>query len=107
MARRETHLKAAKKHGRKAVAELRHMTADSALHWVLSHKSRVAQFRRAVKGTRAQRPLDRLLALIREEATATPKRRARPAPRRARKRKPARAARRRSSRFVPPVFMIG
>lgn len=78
MPRTDTHLGAAKRHGRKAVAELRHMTADSALYWVLAHKTRVAQFRRAVKGTRAAKPFDQLLAMIRDQATPI----ARPAPRR-------------------------
>lgn len=103
MSKRESHLGAARKHGRKAVAELRHMTADSALHWVLSHRRRVAEFRRSVKGTRAARPLEQLLKLIREEATALP----RPV---ARKRTPARARRRRTvsaRRFLTPPFMIG
>lgn len=103
MSKRESHLGAARKHGRKAMAELRHMTADSALYWVLSHRRRVAEFRRSVKGTRAAKPLDQLLALIREEASALP----RPA---SRKRKPVRARRRRKTalqRFIAPPFMIG
>ena len=48
MSKRESHLGAARKHGRKAIAELRQMTADSALYWVLSHRRRVAEFRRLV-----------------------------------------------------------
>lgn len=102
MSKRNSHLGAARVHGRKAVAELRHMTADSALHWVLAHKARVAQFRRAVKGTRAARPLDQLLTLIREEATALP----RPAPRKHKKGVRARR-RRRATRFIAPPFLIG
>ena len=77
MPKRNSHLGAARVHGRRAITELRHMTADSALFWVLGHKRRVAEFRRAVKGTRAARPFDKLLTMIREEATALP----RPAPR--------------------------
>lgn len=105
MPKRETHLGAAKVHGRKAMTELRHMTADSALYWVLSHRRRVAEFRRAVKGTRAAKPFDKLLEMIRDEASALP----RPAPR---KRKAVRArrrtARRRTARrFVAPSFLIG
>lgn len=101
MSKRKSHLGAAKVHGRKAVTELRHMTADSALYWVLSHKSRVAQFRRAVKGTRAARPFDKLLTLIREESTTL----ARPAPRR---RKTVHARRRRpAGRFIAAPFLIG
>jgi len=101
MRKRETHLGAARKHGRVALTELRHMTADSALYWVLSHKARVAQFRRAVKGTRAEKALEQLLARLRAEATPLPRRR--PA------RKVARA-RRRTRRasvgrfFAPPPF---
>lgn len=103
MPKRETHLAAARKHGRTALAELRHMTADSALYWVLSHRGRVAQFRRAVKGTRVEKALDQLLARLRAEAT--------PLPRRAPKRKARRARRRRralpASRFLAPPFLIG
>lgn len=107
MPKRESHLGAARKHGRKAIAELRHMTADSALYWVLSHRRRVAEFRRSVKGTRAAKPLEQLLAMIREEASPLPRSISR-------KRKPARAtarARRRRKtplqRFIAPPFMIG
>jgi hypothetical protein len=100
MSKRETHLGAARIHGRKAINELRHMTADSALYWVLAHKSRVAGFRRAVKGTRAAKPFDKLLAMVRKEASALP----RPAPR---KRKAVRSRRRSTRRFVPPAFLIG
>jgi hypothetical protein len=101
MSKRTSHLGAARAHGRKAVNELRHMTADSALFWVLAHKDRVAKFRRAVKGTRAAKPFDQLLTIIREEATALP--------RRAPKRKAVRARRRRTttSRFIAPPFLIG
>jgi len=100
MSKRETHLGAARIHGRKAINELRHMTADSALYWVLAHKSRVAGFRRAVKGTRAAKPFDKLLAMVRKEASALP----RPAPR---KRKAVRSRRRGTRRFVAPAFLIG
>ena len=102
MQKRENHLGAARKHGRKAVTELRHMTADSALFWVLSHRNRVAGFRRAVKGTAAAKPFDQLLQVIRDVATALP----RPAP----KRKPVRARRHRKAsltRYLAPPFMIG
>ena len=81
MPKRETHLGAARQHGRVAVTELRHMTADAALYWVLSHRGRVAQFRRAVKGTGAERALQQLLARIKSEATALPRRRPRKAAR--------------------------
>lgn len=100
MPKRETHLGAARKHGRIAMSELRHMTADSALYWVLSHRARVAQFRRAVKGTRAEKALDQLLIRLRAEATPLARRRPRKVTR----------ARRRSRRanvgrfFAPPPF---
>jgi hypothetical protein len=101
MSTRKSHLGAAQVHGRKAIRELRHMTADSALFWVLSHKDRVAKFRRSVAGTRAAKPFDQLLALIRKEATALK----RPAPRR---RNAVRARRtRRERRFPIPSFLIG
>lgn len=107
MSKRETHLGAAKKHGRRAVTELRRMTADSALHWVLAHKSRIAQFRRSVKDTRAAKPFDQLLALVRHEASAL----SRPAPRKP-KRKPARTQHRRAARswierVTAPPFAVG
>ena len=101
MSKRNSHLGAARVHGRRAVTELRRMTADSALFWVLAHKDRVAKFRRAVKGTRAARPFDKLLTLIRDEATPL----ARPAPR---KRKATRVRHRRTAgRFIAPPFLIG
>ncbi len=107
MPSRKNHLDAARSHGRKAVNELRHMTADSALFWVLANRGRVAQFRRAVKGTQAAKPLKQLLRLIRDEASALP----RPV---ARKRKAVRAAvrarRRRPvsvSRYFAQPFAIG
>ena len=103
MPTRKNHLDAARGHGRKAVNELRHMTADSALYWVLANRGRVAQFRRAVKGTQAARPLELLLHLIRQEASALP----RPV---ARKRKAVRARRRRPvplTRYLAQPFLIG
>ena len=98
----ETHLGAAKRHGRKAFTELRRMTADSALYWVLAHRSRVAQFKRAIAGTRAEVPFKRLLDAIRGEASALE----RPTPRR---RKATRTRRRRQARRVAalPPFMFG
>ena len=102
MSKRETHLGAARKHGRVALTELRRMTADSALYWVLSHRTRVAQFRRALKGTRARQAFDQLLQRLRTEATPLPRRR---------KHKVVRARRRRRApigRFLaPPLFPIG
>lgn len=106
MSKRKTHLGAARKHGRAALNQLRHMTADSALYWVLSHRTRVAQFRRTVKGTRVEKALDLLLQRIRSEATPLP--RSRP-----RRRKATRTRARRRQRmnigryFAPTVFPIG
>jgi hypothetical protein len=99
MPKRETHLGAARAHGRRAFNELRHMTADSALHWILSHRGRVAQFRRAVRGTRAARPFEQLLKQVREQATALP----RPV---ARKRKATLRRSGRRTRFIATPFMM-
>lgn len=102
MPKRISHLSAAGRHGRRALTELRRASADSALYWVLAHRDRVARFRRAVKGTRAAKPFDQLLQVIRDEATAPRK----PV---ARKRKGVRAkARRRAlARFPSPPFLVG
>ena len=98
MPKRESHLGAARAHGRRALNELRHMTADSALYWILSHRGRVAQFRRAVRGTRAARPFEQLLQRVREQATALP----RPV---VRKRKTARRRKARGG-FIAAPFMM-
>jgi hypothetical protein len=102
MPKRESHLAAARTHGRVAFTELRHMTADAALYWVLSHRTRVAQFRRAVKGTPAAKALDQMLARLRAEATELPRRTAKRKPRRAR-----RHARVSIARFLAPPYAIG
>lgn len=99
MPKPESHLGAARAHGRRALNELRHMTADSALYWILSHRGRVAQFRRAVRGTRAARQFEQLLQQVREQATALP----RPV---ARKRKATRRRSVRRTRFIAPPFMM-
>jgi len=100
----DTHLGAARRHGRKALNELRHMTADSALFWVLGHRSRVAQFKRSIAGTRAEVPFKRLLERIRTEASALQKS---AAPRR-RKATRVRRQRQRAGRAVAlPPFMFG
>jgi hypothetical protein len=102
MSKRNTHLGAARRHGRKAATELRRMTADSALHWILAHKARVAQFRRAIKGTRAASPFDQLLAAIRDEATTLRARK----PRRARRATSRKSVRRRRAgwAFARPAY---
>lgn len=97
MAIRRARLAAARRHGRRALTEIRHLSADAALHWVLSHRTRVARFRRAVSGTRAAPVLDALLAAIHAEATAL----ARPRPRRRRvARRPGRVRRARTPRWL-------
>ena len=103
MPKRKTHLGAARKHGRAALTQLRYMTADSALYWVLSHRSRVAQFRRAVKGTPVEQALDQLLHRIRNEATPLPRPRRRKAVRRARRHRRVNIAK----VLAPPAFPIG
>ena len=103
MPKRKTHLGAARKHGRAALTQLRHMTADSALYWVLSHRTRVAQFRRTVKGTRVEKALDLLLQRIRSEATPLPRPRRRKAVRRARRYRRASVGR----FFAPTAFPLG
>jgi hypothetical protein len=109
---RKTHLAAARGHGRRAVKELRHAAADSALHWILSHKGRVAQFRRAVKGTRAAKAVDTLLQQIREDATRIRSKgtgsRRRAATRRSAARRRAAARRRtaRAARYTPRPFPL-
>lgn len=62
------------------------MAADSALHWVLSHRARLAQLRRAVAGTRAAAALDALIDEIRSSSSRlpAPKRTPRPTQRRTR-----------------------
>ena len=80
MSSRKTHLGAARQHGHKALLELRKLTADSALHWILSHQRRISQFRRAIKGTRAQAPFAQFLAGVRHEATVLPARKSKPKP---------------------------
>lgn len=103
MPKGKTHLTAARRHGKRAITELRHMSADSALYWVLGHKTRVAQFRRAIKGTAAARPFERLLTLIRAEATPLQR-----APRRRKAAgRPARRRRATRRRFVAPAFLVG
>lgn len=94
MSTRNPRLAAARRHGERALSELRHLSADAALYWVLSHRTRVAQLRKAVKGTRAAPAFDALLAAIREESSAVkPARAKRAAPVRHRA-----AARRRTAR---------
>ena len=91
--KRQTHLAAARVHGRRAAFEMRRAAADAALYWVLGHKDRIAKFRRAVKGTRGERTFNTLLDAIREEATSL-RRRAAP------KRKLHRSRRRRTAKFA-------
>jgi hypothetical protein len=51
-----------------AVASMWHQSAIAALHWVSSHRSRVAGFRQAVKDTPMEKALDVALKTLRAEA---------------------------------------
>lgn len=53
---------------KKQVLALRAKAADAALHWVMSHESRVDQFKSAVKGTPVAGAVDKLIALLKSEA---------------------------------------
>lgn len=53
---------------KKQVLALRAKAADAALHWVMSHQSRVNQFKSAVKGTPVAGAVDKLIALLKAEA---------------------------------------
>lgn len=50
------------------VKKLRAKAADAALNWVMSHQSRVDQFKGAVKGTPVAGIVEKLLALLQSEA---------------------------------------
>lgn len=53
---------------KKQILALRAKAADAALHWVMSHESRVNQFKSAVKGTPVAGAVDKLIDLIKAEA---------------------------------------
>lgn len=53
---------------KKQVVALRAKAAEAALSWVMSHESRVEQFRSAVAGTPVAGALDKLLDLLKAEA---------------------------------------
>ncbi len=53
---------------KKQVGALRAKAAEAALSWVMSHESRVEQFRSAVAGTPVAGALDKLLDLLKAEA---------------------------------------
>lgn len=53
---------------KKQILSLRAKAADAALHWVMSHESRVDQFKSAVKGTPVAGAVDKLIDLIKSEA---------------------------------------
>ena len=72
MSKVQSHLKAAKTHSGKAVAELREAIAISALDWVTSHRSRIAAFRRKIKGTSLETALDAVLDEIKAESGTKP-----------------------------------
>lgn len=67
--------------------QLRAKAADAALNWVMSHQSRVDQFKGAVKGTPVAGIVDKLIALLQSEAGAGKKKSAarKPAKKAARK----------------------
>ncbi len=67
------------------ILKLRAKAADAALNWVMSHQSRVDQFKGAVKGTPVAGVVDKLLAILKSEA-GVPKKKA------AAKKKPAKKA---------------
>lgn len=77
------------------VLKLRAKAADAALNWVMSHQSRVDQFKGAVKGTPVAAVLDKLLALLQSEAGAGKKKapaRKKTAAKKAAKKAPAKKA---------------
>jgi hypothetical protein len=77
------------------IMKLRAKAADAALNWVMSHQSRVDQFKGAVKGTPMAGVVDKLLAMLKSEAS-TPKKKAaakkKPAAKKAAKKAPAKKA---------------
>ncbi len=81
--------------GEHAVASMWHQSAIAALHWLASHRSRVAGFRQAVKNTPMEKALDVALKALRTEArTPTPGARKATGTRKATRRSTARPARR-------------
>lgn len=70
---------------KKQATVLKEKAADAALHWVMSHDSRIKSFKSAVAGTPVAGAFDKLLDLLKAEATppkkaATPKPAAKKAP---------------------------
>ncbi|MEQ1437974.1 hypothetical protein AAG565_01305 [Fontimonas sp. SYSU GA230001] len=80
---------------RKQILALRAKAADAALQWVMSHESRVNQFKGAVKGTPVAAAVDKLIDLLKAEA-----RPARKAPAKA-ARKTAKKAVRKAAKKAP------
>lgn len=80
---------------KKQILALRAKAADAALHWVMSHESRVDQFKSAVKGTPVAGAVDRLIDLLKAEAKPT-KATARKAAK-----KPAKKAARKAAKKAP------
>lgn len=56
--------------GEHKVESMWHQSAVAALHWVSSHHSRVAAFRKAVKNTPMEKALDAAIKALRGEARA-------------------------------------
>ncbi len=73
-------LEGAWREGEYAVESMWHQSAIATLHWVAGHRSRVAGFRQAVKGTPIEKGLDAALKALRAEARtrapAAPKKKA-------------------------------
>ncbi len=82
-------LNTAAKSGKKQVSSLRSKAADAALHWVMSHDSRVKAFKSSVKGTPVETAVDKLLTLLEQEAKPAKKA---PAKKAAAKKAPAKKA---------------
>jgi DNA-binding protein HU-beta len=78
-------LNAAAASRKKQIAALRAKAADAALHWVMSHQSRISAFRSSFKGTPVEKAFDKLLGVLKSEAGAGKKKPAK----KAAKRKPA------------------
>lgn len=77
---------------KKQIATLRVKAADAALHWVMSHQSRVNQFKSTVKGTPVASAVDKLIELLKAEARPAGKSGARKPAKKAVKKAPTRKA---------------
>ncbi len=94
---------------KKQIMALRVKAADAALHWVMSHKSRVNQFKDAVEGTPVAGAVDKLIHLLEVEAKPAKKAAPQKAAKKATKKtatkaakKPARRAAKRAAPAATP-----